>query len=111
MSPQSCGSDRVAEDERQRVGAVYERYARSRRKQHAWDAANVGNSAMQGEVAGAAIRLAGRDLLHSDVLDVGCGTAWWLARLAEAGVPQSRLFGIDILAPRIAAAQARLPEA
>jgi ubiquinone/menaquinone biosynthesis C-methylase UbiE len=45
------------------------------------------------------------------VLDAGCGTGWWLERLAREGVPASRLKGVDLLADRVRAAGARVPGA
>lgn len=45
------------------------------------------------------------------ILDIGCGTGWWLARLRDEGVAQDRLFGIDILPERVAASRQVLPRA
>jgi ubiquinone/menaquinone biosynthesis C-methylase UbiE len=45
------------------------------------------------------------------VLDAGCGTGWWLARLAAAGAAPGRLTGVDLLPERAAAAAARTPGA
>jgi SAM-dependent methyltransferase len=44
------------------------------------------------------------------VLDAGCGTGWWLQRLAREGVAASRLVGVDLLAERARAARARVPQ-
>ena len=97
-------SDRVVES--------YDAYARSRRKRRAWSAANPGNRAIRGELADRLSALA-RPALASggEALDVGCGTGWWLARLASDGVPPERLHGIELLEDRVAAARKRSPDA
>lgn len=87
---------------------------------------------MREEVRRRLLQVAG-PWLHREglVLDAGCGTGWWLDALARdgvpsagapgaqagarasvrAGVPQSRLVGIDLLEERVAAARARVPGA
>jgi SAM-dependent methyltransferase len=55
----------------------------------------------------APVTLAGDGL----VLDAGCGTGWWLERLAREGVATSRLVGVDLMAERARAARARVPGA
>jgi len=45
------------------------------------------------------------------VLDAGCGTGWWLERLARDGHPADRLRGADRDPDRTAAATARVPGA
>jgi ubiquinone/menaquinone biosynthesis C-methylase UbiE len=35
------------------------------------------------------------------VLDAGCGTGWWLGRLAAAGVASDRVWGVDVLPPPV----------
>ena len=45
------------------------------------------------------------------MLDAGCGTGWWLERLAAGGVPPERLYGVDLLGDRAAAAARRVPGA
>jgi ubiquinone/menaquinone biosynthesis C-methylase UbiE len=77
-----------------------------------WAADNPGNQAIREEVAAAALRAAEPALrVGGDVLDAGCGTGWWLARLLEAGVAAERLHGIDRDAARVAAAGQRAPGA
>jgi SAM-dependent methyltransferase len=46
-----------------------------------------------------------------ELLDAGCGTGWWLRRLAAEGVPAERLHGIERSPPRAAAARAAAPRA
>jgi SAM-dependent methyltransferase len=91
---------------------VFRGYRQDPRKQRAWRADNPGNAAMREEVRQRLLELAGT-LLHGEglVFDAGCGTGWWLDALAQAGVPQSRLVGVDLLGERVAAARERVPGA
>lgn len=50
-------------------------------------------------------------LAELSVCDVGCGAGSDLARWSEIGVPQSGLFGTELIAERAVAARARLPGA
>lgn len=91
---------------------MYSGYRRSGRKQRAWASDNPGNIAIRAELVEAACQMAAAELAgDGDVLDVGCGTGWWLEALMARGVASSRLHGIDLLAERARAAQARLPGA
>src|SRR5262249_31061368 len=54
---------------------------------------------------------AGPQLRSGDVLDIGCGTGWWLRALENHGVPSGRLHGVDPLGDRLAAAAQRGPGA
>jgi len=47
----------------------------------------------------------------TNVLDVGCGTGWWLERLAADQRTTARLHGVDLLPDRATAAQRRVPNA
>ena len=47
----------------------------------------------------------------AQLLDLGCGTGWLLGALAEAGVPQQRLQGVDLQPARVAAARRAVPDA
>jgi ubiquinone/menaquinone biosynthesis C-methylase UbiE len=94
------------------VSRVYARYAGSRRKQRAWAADNPGNAAIRGEALAHLLRLAAPQIAGSGaILDVGCGTGWWLRQLAEAGVAPGRLHGIDIQPERVEAARRAVPGA
>lgn len=86
--------------------------ARNARRARAWAAENPGNVAIRNEAAGVLTSLTA-DALRGDgpVLDLGCGTGWWLERLAAGGVAPERLYGIDASAERVAAARARAPGA
>jgi ubiquinone/menaquinone biosynthesis C-methylase UbiE len=91
---------------------VYSRYARNRRKQRAWAADNPGNAAIRAELLTHLLRFAAPEIAGTErILDVGCGTGWWLRALVEAGVRPERLHGIDIQAERVTAAREAAPGA
>jgi ubiquinone/menaquinone biosynthesis C-methylase UbiE len=100
------------DEEAERVGSVYEAYGRSSRRARRWSAANPGNRLIRDEIV-AAIHAAAPELPDApgDVLDVGCGTGWWLRELAASGVPARRLHGVDLLPSRVEAVRRALPEA
>jgi ubiquinone/menaquinone biosynthesis C-methylase UbiE len=100
------------DDEEERVRSVYDRYGRSARRARAWSAANPGNLLIREEVVTATrARVEGLEAPPGDILDVGCGSGWWLRRLAEIGVPLGRLHGVDLLESRVGTVQGALPEA
>ena len=45
------------------------------------------------------------------MLDIGCGTGWWIQHLVGAGVAPESVHGVDILEERVAAAARRVPGA
>jgi ubiquinone/menaquinone biosynthesis C-methylase UbiE len=55
-------------------------------------------------------RSAGTGLRTGSVLDVGCGSGWFLEALVEHGADPGRLQGVDLLDGRIAEARRRLPD-
>ncbi len=98
--------------ERERMRRVYADYRRDSRRRRAWSATNTGNVAMREEVLRALLELVPGPLAGGGlVLDAGCGTGWWLARLAREGVAAERLMGVDLLADRVGAARERVPGA
>jgi SAM-dependent methyltransferase len=105
--------DREATDEeRRRVSGIYRGYRASAGKRRSWSIENPGNRAIRAELVAAAFGLAGPDLLAARaVLDVGCGTGWWLATLAADRRVGAALHGVELLDDRVAAARARVPEA
>jgi SAM-dependent methyltransferase len=101
-----------ASGEQERIERVYASYREDRRRRRAWSAENAGNAAIREEVLRTLLELA-PDALTGEgaVLDAGCGTGWWLGRLAREGVAPSRLVGVDLLAERAQAAGALVPGA
>jgi SAM-dependent methyltransferase len=97
------------EHESTRLSTVYARYATSRRKRRAWDAANPGNAAMRKELLRHLWERAGRQLSEGSVLDVGCGNGWLLRDLLERRGGGQRLHGVDLLSGRVAEARRSLP--
>jgi SAM-dependent methyltransferase len=101
---------RAGAGEEDRIARVYAGYRADLRKRRVWDARNRGNVAIREELAQAVLGIA-RGVLEGDgmLLDVGCGTGWWLERLAHEGVPVERLVGVELLAERVRAARERVP--
>lgn len=98
--------------ERERVTHVYEAYAASAGKQRDWSAENPGNVAIRAELTDAVFELAGPTLLSAArILDVGCGSGWWLERLAGDPRVSATLEGLELLPDRQAAAAGRAPDA
>ena len=95
-----------------RTAAVYEAYARDPRKARAWAAANPGNAAIRGELLDRVMDEVGPQLsAQSQVLDIGCGTGWWLRALTSHGIDPDRLHGVDALPERVRSARSSLPGA
>jgi SAM-dependent methyltransferase len=100
-------------DERRRVEGTYARYAASARKRRSWDAENPGNAAIRDELVDAVFDVCGPELGSARaVLDIGCGSGWWLEWLASRYPDVSaELVGVELQASRVAAARARVPSA
>lgn len=97
-----------APEERRRVARAYDRYRASTRKQRAWSADNPGNAAIRAELVETVFALAGPALRAAEeILDVGCGSGWWLEQLAERQDAHARLHGVEILPERVEAARRR----
>jgi ubiquinone/menaquinone biosynthesis C-methylase UbiE len=91
---------------------VYEHYATSARQQRRWAADNPGNAAIRAELVSAVFGLAGAQLRSArEIVDIGCGTGWWLEQLARRADVAATLHGVEILPERLEAARARVPEA
>jgi SAM-dependent methyltransferase len=99
-------------DEQRRMTDTYAGYAESEHKRRSWDAANPGNAAIREELVQAVRSLAGERLRGARaILDVGCGTGWWLERIARQLAPGAELHGVDLLPERVSAARERVPSA
>jgi SAM-dependent methyltransferase len=98
--------------ERRRVARVYAGYAGHQRKRRNWRAENPGNAAIRAELVCAVFAAAGTALAEAErVLDIGCGTGWWLAELASDERVHARLEGVELLAERTEPARRRVPVA
>lgn len=98
--------------ERDRVARVYARLASRPRQQLRWSAENPGNAAIREELVAAILELAGARLRRAGaILDVGCGTGWWLERLSAEVEIGARLEGLELLPTRASAARLRVPAA
>lgn len=100
-------------NERDRIAAVYDRYAQDGAATARWSAANPGNSLIHAEREAATRGLitAGhlRALPQMRILEVGCGWGSNLEFLVGAGASPSLTTGIDLLPVRVQAAKRRLP--
>ncbi len=77
-----------------------------------WAAENPGNRAIREELMDVVFTTTGSELQAArQILDVGCGTGWWLERLAADARVTAGLHGVDIRSERVAAARARVPSA
>jgi ubiquinone/menaquinone biosynthesis C-methylase UbiE len=101
----------MSEDDTGRVRREYEGYARSPGKRRKWDRANSGNVRIRAELFGRLRKEIGDRLETGSLLDVGCGTGWFLGELARHGTDPSRLHGVDLLDARVSAARGSVPGA
>jgi SAM-dependent methyltransferase len=61
------------------------------------------------EVVTDALNACDIDLASLRVLDVGCGSGWWLRQLVDLGAPAEHLTGTDLSSARLAFARSRNP--
>ena len=94
-----------------RLERIYGRYQRSGRRRRAWAADNPGNRAIRAELLELFHGEVGDRLAAGQLLDIGCGAGWLLVELAGSGVAQERLYGVELVESRIAAARRALPRA
>lgn len=98
-------------NERERLGAIYDRYERERAS--LWDPNNPGNRAILQERTRWLLRMlnaARFSLTHSKILDLGCGSGAELARLVDLGATPNNVHGADLLPSRIGEARQRYPQ-
>ncbi len=101
-----------AKSEQRRLVGDYSRYRASARKRRVWSKANPGNAAIRDELVKAVFLVAGRELMDAGaILDVGCGSGWWLERMAGDDRVSARLEGVELLHERAVAAQGLVPTA
>lgn len=98
-------------DESERLSEVYSGYEEDTRKSRAWGIDNPGMAEIRAALlerilAATANRLGG----DAEILDMGCGSGWWLDAFREQGVDPARLHGVDAIEERIAAGEERLPD-
>ena len=99
--------------EAERVRDVYRLYDASDRVQHKRDPRRPGVQRMRSErwqVVGEILAARFSESAAIRVLDVGCGEGDDLARIKRL-LPRAELFGIDLVADRIARAQLAVPDA
>src|SRR5689334_21629666 len=88
---------------------MHESSAAARRRERAWAAGNPGNQALREEAIRALSAVCAPELSGGGLLlDAGCGTGWWLERMARDGVSPSRLCGIDRNADRVETSRSRV---
>lgn len=97
-----------------RLAEVYRTYQESQVTRAQWDDTNPGNHAIREEWQRVA-----RDLLSAhgwlpltdrEILEVGCGTGKVLADMLQFGAQPDNLYGVDLLADRIAEARQAHPD-
>lgn len=114
-SPSQTVSDAALKAEEERIARVYKAYEESPAKAADWSLQNPGNRRMVEEGMAwlkrqlsdsGRLPLAGRR-----VLEVGCSQGDMLLRMLEFGAQPENLFGVDVLAERIAEANHACPAA
>ena len=100
----------ASDSEARRVAQAYAAYRADPRRAAAWSAENPGNLAIRHEVSEAIWRLIGPHA-EAGILDVGCGTGWWLEELAARTGDASKLAGLDLQPERVEAARGKCPGA
>ncbi len=98
-------------DESERLDKVYAGYADDQRKNRLWGLDNPGNAEIRAALLERVLATVA-DRLDKDVeiLDMGCGSGWWLDVFRERGVDPARLHGVDAIPERITAGQEHLPD-
>ncbi|MEE1612174.1 class I SAM-dependent methyltransferase [Microvirga sp. CF3016] len=100
----------MSDAEVDRIRQAYENY----RKHGKWNSPNAGRDYMISEGYRELRNILNQERRHSlaeaRILDIGCGNGTLLSRFSELGAQADNLFGIDLVADRIAAARNKHPE-
>jgi SAM-dependent methyltransferase len=98
-------------DESKRLSDVYTGYSDDRRKSEAWAPDNPGSAEIRAALL-ERVLAATEDQVRgqSEILDMGCGSGWWLDVFRAQGVKATSLHGVDAIGERIETARRRLPE-
>jgi ubiquinone/menaquinone biosynthesis C-methylase UbiE len=102
----------VAEsDESKRLSGIYAGYGDDLRKNQAWGLDNPGNAEIRAALVQSVFAAVGDQLGgDAEVLDMGCGSGWWLDLFHRSGVNPAQLHGVDAIDERVAAGRERLPD-
>lgn len=105
-------TDNQLEHEQLRIRKAYSRRdANGKHELYAWRRDDVVYMRYRQRASwGSALKKVGFDhLADLEILDVGCGSGWWLRMLSEWGADPSRLHGVDLLEDRIDKAKVLSP--
>lgn len=98
--------------ESQRLTEVYGHYESGSRKSRAWRLDNPGTAAIRAALVERVLDSAREEVRSGgDILDIGCGSGWWLEVLRDQGAAPKRLHGIDAIQERVERARETLPGA
>ncbi len=99
--------------EESRIRAVYERRRSQQAGAYSWF--DIGHVFLMQELEKEVLRALTSHHINTlgdkRILEIGCGTGFWLSQFVKYGAKPSKLFGIDLLPWRIQAAQELLPRA
>ena len=99
-----------ASDESGRVSEIYAGYGDDLQKNRAWDLDNPGNAEIRAALVESVLAAIGDRLgRDAEILDMGCGSGWWLQLFRRRGVDPARLHGVDAIEERIALGRDQLP--
>jgi SAM-dependent methyltransferase len=96
--------------ESKRLTDIYRDYETRPGRRRGWAHENPGNAAIRAALLGRLLPAVEGELRGSgNILDLGCGSGWWLELFRDRGVDPARLHGIDAIQDRIEEARERLP--
>jgi ubiquinone/menaquinone biosynthesis C-methylase UbiE len=98
-------------DESKRLSEVYAGYSEDWHKNQTWGHDNPGSAEIRAALLERLLAAAGDRLgAQPEILDMGCGSGWWLDVFRRHGVDGARLHGVDAIDERIEMARELLPE-